>query len=126
PCGPVGATRRQPGSSASLPSTRCHRPRRPSELLEVMVEHRTARRALLAAAIAGVGAELLFDRQPLGIGVPVFVVGLLALAAWFSPGVPGAGRGRPADPLDWWLAGAALAASLGPAFRTDPTVVFLD
>ncbi|HJP89442.1 MAG TPA: DUF4173 domain-containing protein [Candidatus Limnocylindrales bacterium] len=90
------------------------------------MEHRTARRALLVAALAGVAAELVFDRQPLGIGVPVFVAGLLALVAWFSPSAPGSARARPADSLDWWLAVVAIAASLGPALRTDPTVVFLD
>jgi len=87
------------------------------------VEQRIARRALLVAVIAGLVAELLFDRQPLGIGVPLFVAAVLGCVAWFSPA---AHRGRPEDPLDWWLPATAVAASLGPALRTDPSVVFLD
>jgi hypothetical protein len=36
------------------------------------------------------------------------------------------GRRRPADALDWWLPAVGAAASLGPALRTDPSVVALD
>lgn len=78
-----------------------------------------ARRALAAALIAGLAAELLFDRVALGINVPIATVGTLALVSLL-------GNRRPADPLDWWLAGVAAAASIGPALRTDPSVVALD
>jgi hypothetical protein len=72
------------------------------------VEQRIARRALLVAVIAGLVAELLFDRQPLGIGVPLFVAAVLGCVAWFSPA---AHRGRPEDPLDWWRRGAWRSAA---------------
>ena len=88
------------------------------------MDARTARRAVAGAFIAGVAAELLFDRVALGVNVPIAVVGALALVALF-----GRREGRPAgpaDPLDLWLAGVAVAASLGPALRTDPSVVALD
>ncbi len=78
-----------------------------------------ARRAVVAALIAGLAAELLFDGVALGINVPIATIGTLVLVTLL-------GKGRPADPLDWWLPGVAVAASLGPAFRTDPTVVMLD
>jgi hypothetical protein len=42
------------------------------------------------------------------------------LVTWFST------HRRPADRLDLWLPGVAIAASLGPALRTDPTVIALD
>ena len=78
-----------------------------------------ARRAVAAALIAGLAAELLFDRAALGINVPIATIGTLVLVTFL-------GRGRPADPLDWWLPCVAVAASLGPALRTDSTVVMLD
>lgn len=78
-----------------------------------------ARRAVAAALIGGLAAELLFDRVALGINVPIATIGTLVLVTLL-------GRGRPADTLDWWLPGVAVAASLGPALRTDPTVVMLD
>ena len=84
------------------------------------MEPRIARRALLAASLAGVAADAIFDGAPLGIGVPIAVAGVLALVTWFAP------QRRPADPIDWWLPAVALAASVGPALRTDPTVVLLD
>ena len=84
------------------------------------MELRIARRALVTAGFAGLLAELVFDRQPLGIGVPIAVITVLALVTWASR------DRRPADRLDWWLPATAIAASIGPALRTDPTVVFLD
>ncbi len=78
-----------------------------------------ARRAVAAALVAGLAAELLFDRVPLGINVPIATIGTLILVTLL-------GKRRPADPLDWWLPGVAVAASLGPALRTDPSVVALD
>ena len=84
------------------------------------MEPRIARRAAAGALIAGVVADAVFDGSPLGINVPLATAAALVLVTWFGPGR------RPADPLDLWLAGLALVASLGPAIRTDPTVVALD
>ncbi len=78
-----------------------------------------ARRAVAAALLAGLGFELLFDRVALGINVPIATLGTLVLVSLV-------GRRGPADPLDWWLPAVAVAASLGPALRTDPSVVALD
>ena len=79
----------------------------------------TARRAVMAALLGGVVAELLFDNVALGINVPIAAVAALALVTLL-------GAHRPADPLDWWLPAIGVAASLGPALRTDPSVVGLD
>ncbi|HET7181953.1 MAG TPA: DUF4173 domain-containing protein [Candidatus Limnocylindrales bacterium] len=87
------------------------------------MEHRIAHRVLGIAALAGIVAELLFDRQPLGVGVPLFAIAVLAGLAALAPS---GGGGRPIDALDWWLPVTAVAASLGPGLRTDPTVVVLD
>lgn len=84
-----------------------------------MLDASTARRAVAAALLAGVMAELLFDGVPLGVNVPIATALTLVLVAFV-------GRRRPADPLDWWLPGVAMAASIGPALRTDPSVVALD
>jgi hypothetical protein len=73
----------------------------------------------MAAIAAGMIAELLFNGAALGINVPVATVATLALVTLL-------GRRAPADPLDWWLPVAGAAASLGPALRTDPSVVALD
>ncbi len=78
-----------------------------------------ARRAVAAALVVGLVAELLFNGVALGINVPIATLGTLVLVALL-------GQRRPADPVDWWLPGVALAASLGPALRTDPAVVALD
>lgn len=80
----------------------------------------TSRRALGSALIAGLVADALFDRSLLGINVPLATAGVLAIVA-----LMGSGR-RPADRVDLWLPGLAMVASLGPAIRTDPTVVGLD
>jgi two-component system sensor histidine kinase BaeS len=84
------------------------------------VEPRIARRAAAAALLAGIGADILFDRTGLGINVPLGTVAALAIVTWFGP------RHRPADPIDLWFPATALAASLGPALRTDPTILPLD
>ena len=84
------------------------------------MDPRSARRAVGGALLAGVIADLAFDGLALGLNVPLATVGILALVTWF-----GASR-RPADPIDWWLPGVAVLASLGPALRTDPTVILLD
>lgn len=84
------------------------------------MEPRIARRALAGALIAGIVAELLFDRSPLGVNVPLATAAALALVTWLGP------SRRPVDRADLWLPGVALLASLGPAFRTDPSVVALD
>lgn len=84
------------------------------------MEPTIARRAAASALIAGVVADALFDRNPLGINVLVAVAAVLILVTWFGPGR------RPVDPLDAWLPMLALVAALGPALRTDPTVITLD
>jgi hypothetical protein len=83
------------------------------------VDPRIARRALAGAILAGLVIELLLDRIALGINVPLLTAATIALIALI-------GRRWPADPVDWWLPAVALLASLGPALRTDPTVVVLD
>jgi Domain of unknown function (DUF4173) len=84
------------------------------------VDPRLARRAAAIAFIAGIAADLLFDRVGLGINVPIATVSVLALVTWLGP------NRRPADPLDVWLPLVAVLASLGPALRTDPSVVVFD
>lgn len=84
------------------------------------MDPRIARRAVATALISGVVADVLFDRTLLGVGVPIATVAVLAVVTWFGR------RGRPADRLDLWLPAVALVASLGPALRTDPTVISLD
>ena len=83
------------------------------------MDPRTARRAIAGAIVAGLVVELLLNRVALGVNVPLLTAGTLGLIALI-------GRQRPADPVDWWLPGVAMLASLGPALRTDPTVVVLD
>lgn len=84
------------------------------------MDPRNARRAVASTLIAGIVADALFDRAALGVSVPLATAAVLALVTWFGSGP------RPADRLDLWLPGVAVAASLGPALRTDPTVVTLD
>jgi hypothetical protein len=84
------------------------------------VESRIARQALAGALAAGLLAELLLDGVALGLNVPILTLAVLALVTWFGP------SRRPADPVDCWLAAVAVLASLGPALRTDPTVVLFD
>ena len=84
------------------------------------MDPRLARRAAAAAFTAGLAADVLFDRVGLGINVPIATVAILALVIWLAP------NRRPADPLDLWLPVVAVMASLGPALRTDPSVVVLD
>jgi two-component system sensor histidine kinase BaeS len=84
------------------------------------VDPRLARRAAAAAFVAGLGADVLFDRVGLGINVPLATAATLALVTWFSTGR------RPADRLDLWLPLVAMLAAFGPALRTDPSVIGLD
>jgi hypothetical protein len=84
------------------------------------VDPRIARRAAGAALAFGILAEVLFDRAALGINVPIATALVLAIVTLLAP------NRRPADRLDLWLAGLAMVASLGPALRTDPSVVQLD
>jgi hypothetical protein len=79
-----------------------------------------ARRAVAAALLAGIVADVLFDRVGLGVNVPIAALSTLALVTWLAP------ARRPADRVDWWLPAVAVAASLGPALRTDPSIVPLD
>ena len=84
------------------------------------MEPRIARRAALSALAVGIVADLMFDRNALGINMPLFTAAVLAIVTFF-------GRDRrPADPLDGWLPALALVASCGPALRTDQAVVALD
>lgn len=84
------------------------------------MDPRIARRATGAALAFGILAEVLFDRAALGINVPIATALVLAIVTLLAP------NRRPADRLDLWLAALALVASLGPALRTDPSVVQLD
>jgi hypothetical protein len=84
------------------------------------VEPRIARRAIASALVGGIIAEVLFDRSQLGINVPLATAAVLIVVTLLGR------HRRPADPLDAWLPILALLASLGPAVRTDPSVVALD
>jgi hypothetical protein len=83
------------------------------------MEPRVARRALAGALVAGVLADLLFDRVALGINVPLAIAAILVVLTWL-------GERRPVDRLDLWLPVVAMLAALGPAVRTDPSVIPLD
>ncbi len=83
------------------------------------MDPRIARRALAGALLGGIVADLLFDRVALGINVPLATLAALAVVTWL-------GRRRMPDRLDLWLPPVAILASLGPALRTDPSVVPLD
>jgi hypothetical protein len=84
------------------------------------VDPRIARRAAAAALVLGVIADVVFDRTALGINVPLATLLILAVATTLSA------SHRPADRIDLWLPIVAIVASLGPALRTDPSVVALD
>jgi hypothetical protein len=84
------------------------------------VDPRIARRAAGAALAFGILAELLFDRVALGVNVPIATALVLLIVTLVAP------NRRPTDRLDLWLAALAIVASLGPAIRTDPSVVQLD
>ena len=84
------------------------------------MDPRLARRAAAAAFIAGLAADVLFDRVGPGINVPIATLAMLGLVTWLGP------NRRPADRLDLWLPVVAVLSSLGPALRTDPSVVALD
>jgi uncharacterized protein DUF4153 len=79
-----------------------------------------ARRLVVLALILGIVAEVLLYRVALGINVPILAV--LALgAAWLARRPQAA-----LDPLDRWLAPAALLFALGPALRADDVMVASD
>ena len=40
----------------------------------------------MAATLAGIGADILFDRNDLGINVPIATAATLALVTWFGLG----------------------------------------
>lgn len=84
------------------------------------MDPRIARRAAASALMVGILADVLFDRVALGINVPIATAAVLALVTWFGPGR------EAVDRLDLWLPVLAILASLGPALRTDPSVVGLD
>lgn len=83
------------------------------------MEPRVARRALAGAIVAGILADLLLDRVALGINVPLATLAILVVLTWL-------GERRSVDRLDLWLPVVAMLAALGPAFRTDPSVIPLD
>ena len=78
------------------------------------MEPRIARRAVVSALIAGAIADAVFDGSALGVNVPLATAAALLLVTWFGP------RRRPADLLDAWLPGLAMAASLGPSHLHRP------
>jgi hypothetical protein len=79
-----------------------------------------ARRALLAAAIVGIGAQAVLVHAPLGLNIPILV------AATLIAGIILAGGVRRIDPLDAWLPIAAVVIAAPIALRSDPTLAFLD
>lgn len=81
-----------------------------------------ARRLLAVALVLGVATDLLFHGNGLGLNVP------LDLALLLLAGVLAAGprRLRQVDPLDAWLAPAALLLAAFVALRTDPALVAVD
>jgi hypothetical protein len=79
-----------------------------------------ARRMAVVALVAGLIADVLFDRVGLGINVPIAVAGILAITTLFRA------RDRRIDRLDLWLPPVAIAAGLGVAARADPAILFLD
>jgi hypothetical protein len=81
---------------------------------------RFARQIAVVALVAGLVADLLFDRVGLGINVPIAVGAILAITTLFRD------RERRIDRLDLWLPPVAIAAALGVALRADPTLLFLD
>ena len=75
---------------------------------------------IVAAAVLGFVAQLLFFGVPLGLNVPLMIAALLGAARLARPA-----EAR-LDPLDAWLPLAALALASFVALRTDPAVIFLD
>jgi hypothetical protein len=84
------------------------------------MDPRLARRVALAALLLGVLGDVLFDRQGLGINVPIAVAVALVAITLLRP------TGAPIDRLDLWIPPVALLAAVGVAVRTDPAIVSLD
>lgn len=82
---------------------------------------RSVARPLPLALTLGLFAEILFDGPAPGVNLVLFVAALL-LAAVVIRRPSGAGL----DPLDLWLAPAALAFAGFAAVRADPTLVLFD
>jgi uncharacterized protein DUF4153 len=81
---------------------------------------RIARRMAIVALALGVLGDILFDRQALGINVPIAVVAALVAATLFRP------AGARVDRLDLWIPPVAVVAAVGVALRTDPPIIALD
>ncbi len=81
-----------------------------------------ARRLLALAIGLGVATDILFRGNAPGVNVPLDVALLLAAGALAA----GPSRIRRVDPLDAWLAPAALAFALFVALRADPALVVVD
>ena len=81
-----------------------------------------ARRLLALALIVGIATDILFRGNAPGVNVLLDVGLLLAAGAL----VAGPLRLRRIDPLDAWLAPAALAFAAFVAVRTDPALVMVD
>ena len=63
------------------------RPRVAAKPSEDIVDASIARRAVAAALIGGLAAELLFDRVALGINVPIATIGTLVLVTLLGNGL---------------------------------------
>jgi len=74
----------------------------------------------LAALLLGVLGDVLFDRQALGLNVPIAVCAAIVAATLFRP------AGAVIDRLDLWIPPVAVLASIGVAVRADPPIVALD
>ncbi|HSS35964.1 MAG TPA: DUF4153 domain-containing protein, partial [Patescibacteria group bacterium] len=81
--------------------------------------HRFARPLLFAVGL-GALAEILFDGPALGVGVVVFVAGLLLAAVVIRP--PDAALDR----ADVWLGPVALVFAAFIGLRADPTLILFD
>ena len=79
-----------------------------------------ALRILVLAAVVGLGAQALLLDNLLGINAPILASALLGAAFATRP------SGARIDPLDRWLAPAALAISGAIAIRADPALLGLD
>ena len=83
------------------------------------MDPRKARRIAGIALVAGVVADLLYDRIGMGINVPLGIAGGLIVVWLVRPGWP-------IDRLDWWIPVVAMLAAVGLAIRADAPVVLVD
>jgi uncharacterized protein DUF4153 len=83
-------------------------------------DRRAARRIIAAGLVLGLLAELTLDGPAFGIGIPILVVAILALA-WSVRR-----HGRAFDPVDAWLPIGAVVLAVLAAVRGDPFLGALD